>query len=422
MPSFHESNSMRVTLLGTLPPIRGLSSYCLELTRALADECRVDFLSFQKLYPSFLYPGGDLKEDPTFPALKNSRVTVRRKLNWYDPTGWFMEGLTSRGALLHVQWWSLPLASVAAGVSLGFRLRRRPVVMTLHNVRSHEDSAWFDRACRGLCILADHVIVHTASSREVLSERHGVAAEKISVIPHGPLDFHVRKGVNREAIRSALGVRSDHLAILLFGAVRPYKGVETAFRALAEVIRHVPGARLLVAGKLWESWDRYERLARELGVEDKLFLHLDYVPSGEVHRYFEAADLVLLPYKRFEAQSGVGATALSFAKPLIVTDVGGLPDLVEDRRFVVPAGDVTALADTLGRCLASPGVLEQMAKDAEKVSQRMGWPGVAERTRRVYSKVLMKSCGHPPREGEPSIDGQVKCGYHFDEKWPIRGG
>ena len=91
------------------------------------------------------------------------------------------------------------------------------------------------------------------------------------------------------------------------------------------------------------------------------------------------ADLVLLPYDRFEAQSGVGATAVSFRKPLIVSDAGGLPDLVEDHRFVVPASDSTSLAHAVVRCLSDSELLGRMARDADLVARRTAWPAAARK-------------------------------------------
>ena len=77
------------------------------------------------------------------------------------------------------------------------------------------------------------------------------------------------------------------------------------------------------------------KLIEDLAIDNAVKTYLDYVPSGDVYKYFEAADLVLLPYEQFDSQSGVGSTAVSFRKPMIVSDVGGLPDLVPDRRWVV---------------------------------------------------------------------------------------
>ena len=150
----------------------------------------------------------------------------------------------------------------------------------------------------------------------------------------------------------------------------------------------MPEARLLIAGKLWENWDPYRRLMDELGLRDCIKTHLKYVPSGTVWRFFEASDLVILPYHHFDSQSGVGATAISFRKPMIVSDVGGLPELVGDRRYVVPVKDPAALARTIIYCLDDPSRLAEMASAAGTVAQQMAWPYVAMKTWSVYDKVL----------------------------------
>lgn len=380
-----------VMMLGTLPPVPGISSYCLELVRKMTELCSVDFLSFKKIYPSLFYPGGRLIEDWTFPRFEHPNLTVRHTLTWYNPWQWLREGVKSDSAILHVQWWSLPLAPIIAGVCLGFRLRGRPVVMTIHNVSLHEKSILFSTACRMLCTLANRVIVHTASGRKSLSLHHGVALRKIAVVSHGPLDFYVREDIDRDVLRKEIGFEPNHRVILMFGAIRPYKGLDTALHALAQVMKEIPATRLLVVGKPWEPWDRYETLARDLGVRKAVIPYLGYIPSGDVYRFFEVADLVVLPYHRFEAQSGVGATAVSFRKPLVVSNVGGLPELVTDTRFVVPPGDSSSLALVLSQCLSDPSVLAEMAENAETVAERISWKAVAAKTRSLYDEALRET-------------------------------
>jgi len=116
--------------------------------------------------------------------------------------------------------------------------------------------------------------------------------------------------------------------------------------------------------------------------------HLKYIPAGEVYRFFCASDLVILSYRHFDSQSGVGAIALSFRKPMIVTNVGGLPELVGDHRYIVPPHDPPALAKTIVRCLKDNSRLESMSANADRVAAKFAWPVVAEKTWEVYRKVL----------------------------------
>ncbi len=122
------SKLSKVAMLGTLPPLRGLSSYCFALSLALADRVRVEFISFNKLYPGFLYPGGSLDEDHSFPAAEHERLKVKRRLTWYNPFTWFREAMFTGGDLLHAQWWSLPLAIIYGCICAIFKLRGKPVV------------------------------------------------------------------------------------------------------------------------------------------------------------------------------------------------------------------------------------------------------------------------------------------------------
>lgn len=378
----------KIAILGTLPPLRGLSSYCLELALALAEAAAVEFISFKRLYPSFAYPGGGLAEDNTFPTCDHPQLTVTRRLNWYNPMGWLKAGMTHTADLLHAQWWSLPLFPVYLTVCGAFKVRGKPVVFTVHNTRSHEKSFFYQKISRLVFRLGDHFIVHTAVNKDQLTAVYGIDAGRISLIPHGPLDFHVRHDSDRESVRTAMGFSPAHKVILLFGAVRPYKGIETALRAFKEVHQQMPESRLLIAGKLWGSWKPYSQLITDLNLESAVSTRLDYIPSGDVHLFFTAADMVILPYDHFDSQSGVGASALSFRKPLIVSRVGGLPDLVEDPQYVVPPKDPAALANILLECLRQPGRLADMSAAAERVARKMGWPAVIAKTMAVYRSVL----------------------------------
>lgn len=379
---------LNVAILGTLPPVRALSSYCFELTRSLAQICDVEFLSFKAIYPAFLYPGGRPDDDHTYPELNAPGLRIRRRLTWYNPLSWLVEGLLAKGDLLHAQWWSLPLFPIYLTVCGCFKLRKKPVLFTVHNVLPHEKSGLYPALSRLLFRLGDHFIVHTALNKKQLSEFYQISGDRISIVPHGSLDFHIKPRTDRAILRKKFRLSPEDKAILLFGAIRPYKGVDTALYALAQVLKKIPAARLLIAGRLWEEWAPYEQIIEELHITDQVITHLDYIASGEVHSFFEVADLCVFPYHNFDSQSGAGAAALSFRKPMIVSDVGGLPELVNDRRLVVPAGDAAALAQAIVCCLDDSARLAAMAADAERVAEKFAWPGIAEKTNTIYQQLL----------------------------------
>jgi glycosyltransferase involved in cell wall biosynthesis len=383
-----KQKAVNVAVLGSMPPLRGLSSYCLELSNAISHLCNVEVLSFKSIYPSFLYPGGQLKDDHTFPVVSQDRLIVKKKLTWYNPLTWLIAGLFTKADILHAQWWSLPLLPVYFVICLFFKLRKKPVVFTIHNVLPHEWRILYLAFTRFLFKLSDHFIVHTNHNVEQLKNQYKISKLKISCIAHGTLDFQVQKQINRSAIRQEMGFGENHKIILFFGAIRPYKGLDTLMKSLSTVLETVPETRLLIAGKLWEKWQPYSALAKSLEINDFMTTYLDYVPSGDVFKYFESSDLVVLPYHRFDSQSGIGTTAIAFRKPLIVTHVGGLPDLVSDSRYSVPPKDTEALTKAIVHCLSNPHQMEEMSLSADEIAKDLSWTTIAKKTCDVYHRIL----------------------------------
>jgi glycosyltransferase involved in cell wall biosynthesis len=389
MSKLNESYPKNIAVLGSFPPLRALSSYCLELSLSLSTICNVNFISFRRIYPSFLYPGGNLKGDDTFPKVDHQNLNIRRFLTWYNPVTWIREGLFTPGDLLHAQWWSPALALVYFFVSFGFKIRQKPVIFTVHNIFQHEKMPIYNMISRILFRLGDHFIVHSSSNKKQLTGYFNIPGDRISIIPHGPLDFHVRGDTDKQMIQDEFGFNHHDKIILLFGAIRPYKGIDTALKAFSEVIKEVSEARLLIAGKLWERWDRYEDIIRGLNISNYIKKHFDYIPSNEVYKFFISSDLVILPYHHFDSQSGVGATALAFHKPMIVTETGGLPELVADRFYVVPPNDPEALAEKIIFCLKDASFLERMSEESHQIAEKVSWNIIALKTLSVYRDVIL---------------------------------
>jgi len=381
-------STRKIAILGTLPPIRALSSYCFELAHAIAKKCRVAFISYKSIYPSFLYPAGKLEEDDTYPPVDYNNLQVKRRLTWYNPLSWFIEGITTKADLLHAQWWSLPLFPVYLVICTCFAMRGKPIVFTVHNVLPHEKSLFFKLFSRILFAFGNHFIVHSEKNRRQMISFYHLSSEKVSVIPHGSLDFHKRANIDKTKLKKDMGFDHKDKIILLFGAIRPYKGVDVALNAMPEIIKHVPEAHLLVAGRLWEDWSPYESIIKALHIEANVRLHLQYIPSNEVYKYFEISDLALFPYRHFDSQSGAGATAASFCKPMIVSNVGGLPELATDNDLVVEPEDSNALSEKVIKYLKDPLLLETVASRADQVSSRLDWTDIAKKTIRVYEKQL----------------------------------
>ena len=399
-PMSSGGRTLRVTLISTLPPDKGLADYTAHLAGGLAQTPGVslEVIDFASLYPRRLYPGGELL-DPTAQRPQWPSVRVRTMLRWYNPLSWVWAGLSARGDIVHAQWWSYILAPTYLVALTLARLRRRRVIVTVHNVEPHESGRWRWLLNRLVLRLAHAYIVHDTRSRDALAEVVP-AGKPIAVIYHGVLSS---AGAERSALeaRRALGVPADANVVLCFGNVRPYKGVDVLLRAFAAVRQRVPAARLVIAGKPWEDWAPYERLIAELGLRDAVDTHLGFVPAADVGTFFAAADVVALPYLQFDAQSGVGTRALHHGRALVVTDAGGLPELVSDPRAIVPSGDAGRLAEALVAVLTDSALRARLETASKARAGELNWDSIAEQTVAFY-QTLVRGPARRAGSREPS--------------------
>ncbi len=380
----------RVTLIGTLPPIKSISDYCLELTAALIESVDVEFINFKHIYAEALYKGGGTKEsDPLFKRPRSPRLRVRDLLSWYNPLGWLYAGFSAGGELVHFQWWTSYLFPVFFSIAVVSKLRGKKLVCTVHNVHGHETGG-LDRALnRLILLLPDLYLVHTEQNRAQLEQAFGVSRDRVRVVPHGIFEFYRDSELSQASAKERLGIPAHSKVLLCFGHVRPYKGTEDLIEAFKIAQRELPELFLVIAGKAWNEQLEAEIQAQLAGISNKL-LFLDYVPSSRIKEFFFAADAVVLPYREFAAQSGPGNIALAFEKPLIVSDVGGLPELVGDPGSIFPAGNVPALAAVIVSCLGNAERLARMAKDSARLRERFSWRRVAQDTLQAYDELLCR--------------------------------
>lgn len=263
----------------------------------------------------------------------------------------------------HFQW--LPLERIDAHLLPA----ARPRVLTLHNVIRREA---VDTRLAGRM---DAVIVHTRHGAELLG-----GGERVHVIPHGAFEHLTRQPDERPLPPELAAV--ERPVVLCFGVVRPYKGVDV----LAEAFRQVEDAELWVVGRpLGVSVERLRGLAPAGRVR---FVDR-YVSDAELPAFFRRAELLVLPHRSVDV-SGVLFAGLAFGKAMVMSDVGGFRELVEEHGAgrLVPPGDADALASAIGELLADPGErerLERAARDA--AAGPFSWDHVAERTAAVYERV-----------------------------------
>lgn len=382
-----------VTIVGSLPPLLGISAYCKHFALALANLLRVEFLSYRNMYPQMLYPGST-QIDATSLVPQHSNLEIRRALDWYNPPRWIYEGARLNCNILHLQWWSLPLAPIQITLAGIARRRQIKVVTTVHNVTPHEVSRGFELAMRAMVSTSNTVIVHNKSSARALRHRYGDI--NVQVVPHGTLTWERQYDLTRDAARGILGPKETVPIILCFGNLRPYKGLEDALDALCDIRKHYPEVILVIAGKAWGGSDYWINLVKTKQLTQNVRLFLGSVSEKDVPAYFRAADLALLPYREFAGQSGVGMLSLGAGLPIVVTDVGSLPDLVIDKKSIVPPGNTQALARRVLEILGSPDLRSRLKEDSRDLAKTYDWSIIADSTLRVYKDTLAADHVHAP--------------------------
>jgi glycosyltransferase involved in cell wall biosynthesis len=286
------------------------------------------------------------------------RARLRRMLKGAGHVPGMLRVARRPAALTHWQWIWLE------ALSTGLLPRRRPQVLTLHNVIRRERSA------RRLVDAMDATIVHTRHGAELLG-----AGPRVHVIPHGAFE-HLTRQPGERPLPPELA-RVEGPVVLCFGLVRPYKGVEV----LLEAFRRVQGAELWVVG-------------RPLGVsiepEAGVRLVSRYIGEAELPAFFRRADLLVLPHLSVDV-SGVLFAGLAFGLPMILSDVGGFREIVDDYGAgrLVPPGDPSALAAAIGELLSDPAERERLGERARAAAVGpLSWDAVAARTQAVYEEVL----------------------------------
>lgn len=337
---------MKIAILGTAWPYRGgLAVYNERLARQFAAEGDdVTVYTFTLQYPSFLFPGKT--QYSSEPAPKDLRII--RCLNSINPFNWLKTGRAIRKLapdILIIKFW-LPFMAPCLGkvARMARRNGKTRVVSILDNIIPHEHrpgdrlfGRYFTRSVDGFVAMSDSVL-------EDLSQFDTV---KPRVFCRHPLYDNFGAKTSREESLRFLGLDPGQRYMLFFGLIRDYKGLDLLLRAYADSRFREMDVKLIVAGEFYSGSEKYFELEKELGLEGMVIWKSDFVPDSEVRYYFGAADIIVQPYKS-ATQSGVTQIAYHFEKPMLVTDVGGLAEIVPDGKvgYVVQPNE-NKIADAL---------------------------------------------------------------------------
>lgn len=327
---------MKVIILGTAWPYRGgLATFNERLARQFVSEGHeVELYTFTLQYPSFLFPGKTQYTNEPAPA----DLTIRRVLNSCNPINWLRVGHAIRKAapdmLICCYWMSFFAPAFGLVSRIARRNKHTRCTALVHNMIPHEPNIldklfapYFVASQDGFVALSESVV---GDIEKVESQTSRVKRPR-TFSPH-PIYDHYGERMSKNEACKALNLPADKNYMLFFGLVRAYKGLDLLLGAFGCVKDQLPNLQLIIAGEFYEDEDKYRAQIAQLGLSDRVIIRNEFIPDGDLRKYFGAADLIVQPYKT-ATQSGVTQVAFHFEKPMLVTNVGGLGEIVHDHQM-----------------------------------------------------------------------------------------
>jgi D-inositol-3-phosphate glycosyltransferase len=331
---------MKVTILGSAHPLRGgLAAYNERLAKEFQqekDEVTIETFSLQ--YPEFLFPG--TTQYSSLPKPKDLIINV--SVNSINPFNWIKVGLKIRKQkpdILITKFW-LPFMAPCLGTICRIvkSNKHTKIISILDNIIPHEKrigDTFFTQ------YFVNSIDAFIAMSDSVYNDLSVFDTKKPRLLNPHPLFDNYGESISKEEAIRQLNLDTNKKYILFFGLIRDYKGLDILLKAMATDALRNSNIQLIVAGEYYSNKDEYEKLIQDLNLNDKLELHTRFIPDDEVVKYFCAADMVVQPYKH-ATQSGVTQICYHFNKPMLVTNVGGLPEIVPNNKvgFVVEPNEI----------------------------------------------------------------------------------
>jgi glycosyltransferase involved in cell wall biosynthesis len=334
----------KVVIIGPAHPLRGgLATFNQRLAKEFiqqGNDCSI--YSFSLQYPSFLFPGTTQYTDEPAPE----GISIHTVINSVNPLNWIKVGnrlKNERPDIIVVRYW-LPFMGPALGTILR-RVRKNKhtrIICIADNVIPHEKrlgdkpfTSYFLKSCDAFITM----------SEKVMNDLNIFKNTKPARLVQHPLYDNFGDILSKNEAKEKLGIKSEERIILFFGFIRKYKGLDLLLEAMSILKQNaksasMPNCKLLIAGEFYEDAKQYKELIDRLDISDQLILRTDFIPDSEVKYYLCAADAVIQPYRN-ATQSGVTPLAYHFEKPMIVTNVGGLPSLVPHEKVGLVAEGIT---------------------------------------------------------------------------------
>lgn len=364
---------MKIVMVGPVYPYKtGLSYYVALLYKQLCKNHDVTLLSYTMQYPKLLYkkPQKDFEDD----VLKIDEAEfVLNTANPFSCLSTASKINRLKPDLVIFQWlhpYFAPCYTIIAKA-----LKNTKVLFMCHNVFPHERFILDKKLTRIALKQGDYFTVHAQSDAKDLLTILPDANMQITV--HPAYNFFKQKDMSKDEARKILNIADDEKVLLFFGLVREYKGLKHLLKALSILKEQDPEnkakLRLLIAGDFAGGRPEYDEMINELNIAELINITDGHIPTYEVEKFFAAADLLVLPYES-ATQSGVIQVAYSFDKPVLATNVGGLPDVVFDGEtgYVVEPFRPDLIADSI-RDFFENDRAECFREGIEKEKYRYSW-------------------------------------------------
>lgn len=331
----------------------------------------------------------DVPMDNFFAPYSKERGPINKVLSyrksWERVIAWCVENKVD---IVHIQWCTFS--------PLDFfyheKLRRLgiKVVVTIHDLLPFNQKFYDPFFHKYIYRKADALISQARTNYDTLVGEFGAEPARVNYIPHGHYMDYAEPATLTES-REKLGLPMDRPIILLFGQIKKVKGVDVLLEALPKVIQHNPKVLCLIAGKVWkDDFTIYQNMIDTLGIGQNVRTDIRFIDDSEIKYYFNAADIVALPYRQIY-QSGVVLLAYAYEKPVVATTEGEFLTVVkpDETGLLVPSGNADALADALIWYLDHPEQAKQFGIDGKAdLMVRLSWDTIAESVVKIYESVL----------------------------------
>ncbi len=366
----------KIVIVGPAHPYRGgqalVEAYLHHMLSGMGYDCHT--VSYTLLYPKIFFPGTTQYDVSGFVPFPHPE-RIQRLINSVNPLSWFraareVKKLNPDGVIF--VWW-MPFFGPALGTIARLLRGRTKRIFLVENYVSHENR-WFDKAATRFALKhADAFISESKYITEQISAR----------FPQKPLfqatlsvyDCYDLKRFTRDTAREHLGIRTGKV-ILFFGLIRPYKGLDKLIQAFAVLRQTHPDTTLLVVGECYEDVNKYINLINEAGIRDSTMMINQFIPNEDVEPYFKAADVVCMPYNS-GTQSGILMMSYGFRIPVVVTEVGGISELMTDGKTgkVIPDNSTEHLVAGITSVLDNPGNVDY-ASEITSFTHGLGYDGL----------------------------------------------